>query len=387
MDAMVSVTSSLVNHFSDIEDPRVEARSCHKLVDIIVVTICAVICGAESWYDVEEYGARKVSFLRQFLELRHGPASHDTYRRVFTIVNPEKIGSCFVYWVKSLVRLDGTEVIAIDGKTIRRSFDRSRGQTALHMVSAWATESGLVLAQKGCGEKQGEVKVIPELLEVLNVKNAIVTIDAAGCQKSIAKQIVDQGGDYVLALKGNQGLMHEDVQSLFSAARKSRWRGYSYDWFETTESGHGRTEKRRYWTIEQRPNHDHTLERWGEDTWAGLNTIGMVESTRKIGTKTTTEVRYFLSSIENNAESLAKAVRGHWGIENGLNWVLDVVFREDEDRNRTGHAQSNLALVRRIAINLIKQETTSKRSLKGKRKAAAWDDQYLLTVLKSKPIV
>jgi len=327
------------------------------------------------------YGEQKASFLGKFLDLRHGIPSHDTFRRVFSLVKPEKIESCFVQWVKPFMASSSREVIAVDGKTIRRSFDRKRQQNPLHMVSAWASECGLVLGQKACDEKSNEIKVIPELLDLLDLEGNIVTTDAMGCQKAIAKQVVENGGDYVFGLKGNQKNMHDGAKAIFDTAKQKGWRGYEYDWYETTETGHGRRERRRYWTVKERPLYDQICWIWRQESWSGLNIVGIVESERTENGTTSNERRYYLSSMENNAKSFAKAVRGHWGVENGLHWVMDVVFKEDDDRNRTGFAQNNLALIRRIALNLIKQEKTQKGSIKARRKLAGWNDEYLLKVL------
>jgi len=381
-DAMEDDIPSLIAYFESLEDPRVVGRTSHKLIDIIVITICAVISNAETWEEVHDYGHQKEDFLRRFLDLPHGIPSHDTFCRVFGIISPDSIQTCFVEWTRSLMKGKRREVIAIDGKTARRSGSPCQSKSPLHLVSAWASEAGVVLGQEACDEKSNEITAIPKLLDVLELKGNIVTTDALGSQKAIAKQVRAGGGDYVFALKGNHKLLYEAAQSLFKKAKRQRWRGYEYDWYETTESGHGRKERRKYWTIQERP----AIEDLGwflfrKEPWPDLNVIGVVESERTINGQTSTETRYYVSSIENNAEVLAKAVRGHWGVENNLHWMLDVVFREDHDRNRSGHAQNNLSLVRKIALNLIKQEKTKKGSIKGRRKHAGWNDQYLLKIL------
>ena len=378
---MEPLCSSLIAHFERLEDPRVVGRTTHRLLDIIVITVCAVVSGAESWSDVALYAKQKEAFLRRFLSLPHGTPSHDTFRRVFTLIRPEQIQCCFVEWARSLMTGEDREVIAIDGKTIRRSFDRKKGQHPLHMVSAWATDAGLVLGQEACDEKSNEITAIPKLLDLLDLEGKIVTTDAIGCQKTIAQKVRAGGGDYVFGLKGNQQNMHDGAQAIFTEARRRRWRGYEYDRCETTEKGHGRKERRKYWTIRKRPVYDDICWIWGKEPWPDLNIVGVVESERTERGRTSKEVRYYLSSMANDAKAFARAVRGHWSVENNLHWVLDVVFREDDDRNRSGFAQNNLAAIRRLALNLLKQETKHKGSLKGKRKRAGWNDDYLLTVL------
>lgn len=375
---MTTVNVSIVEHFSNVEDPRVVGRSSHLLIDIISIALCAVISGAESWNDVQMYGEQKSDFLKEFLSLPHGIPSHDTFARVFSIIDPLKMQECFVSWVQHVFQ-SSHKIIAIDGKSARRSHDRKHNRSPLHMVSAWASESGLVLGQRACDEKSNEITAIPELLKTLDLEGCIVTTDAMGCQKKIAEQIVSQQGDYVFSLKGNQGATLDDVERTFRLARQRRWRGVKYDWYETKEKGHGRIETRKYWTMESRPDKGGWI--WRRTPWQNAHTIGMVESERTVDGKTTKETRYYISSLPNNAESFARAVRGHWGVENNLHWVLDVVFKEDESRTRMGHAQENLAVIRRIALNLLKQEKTKKGSLKGRRKCAGWDNDYLLTVL------
>lgn len=373
---------SLISYFKSVEDPRVVGRTSHKLIDIIVITICAVISSAETWEEVSDYGRQKEGFLRRFLDLPNGIPSHDTFCRVFAIIHPDSIQRCFVEWARSLMHQGGREVIAIDGKTARGSGSPTARLSPVHLVSAWASESGVVLGQEACDEKSNEITAIPKLLEILELKGNIVTTDAMGSQKKIAKQVRAGGGDYVFALKGNHKCLHDAAQSLFHKARRQRWRGYDYDWYETIERGHGRVERRKYWTIQERPAvEDLGWILFKKEPWPDLNVIGVVEAERTINGQTVTETRYYVSSIENDAEVFAKAVRGHWGIENSLHWMLDVVFREDHNRTRSGHAQINLSLVRKIALNLIKQEKTKKGSIKGRRKHAGWNDEYLLTVL------
>ncbi|MGQ3685239.1 MAG: ISAs1 family transposase [Candidatus Loosdrechtia sp.] len=243
---------TLTVFFSRLEDPRVPGRTAHRLLDILVITICAVLSGAESWVDVEMYGKEKREFLRKYLRLPHGIPSHDTFGRVFSLIHPEKIQKCFIEWVQSVMNHSKGEIIAIDGKTARRSFDNKKGTSALHMISAWATANGVVLGQRKCDEKSNEITAIPELLRLLDIHGCIVTTDAMGCQKEIAKQITEQGGDYVFCVKGNQGNTHKDIKELFAKAQQKKFKGYKHSYYETREQGHGREEVRRYWTLEEK---------------------------------------------------------------------------------------------------------------------------------------
>lgn len=372
---------SLTVFFSQLEDPRVIGRTAHRLLDIVVITICGVLSGAESWIDVEMYGREKGEFLRKYIPLPHGIPSHDTFGRVFSLIQPEKIQKCFIEWVQSVMKHSKGEIIAIDGKTARRSFDNKKGIGALHMVSAWATANGMVLGQRKCDDKSNEITAIPELLRLLDIHGCIVTTDAMGCQKEIAKQITEQGGDYVFCVKGNQGNTHKDIKELFAKAQKKKFKGNKHSYYETREQGHGREEVRRYWTIQERPLSDAIGWIWRRKPWSKLNIVGMVEAERIIDGKRSKEIRYYLSSLENDAKVFAQAVRNHWSIENGLHWVLDVAFREDESRARVGNSQANLSLIRHIALNLLKQEKSKKVGIAAKRKLAGWSNEYLLKVL------
>jgi predicted transposase YbfD/YdcC len=360
----------MLEHFSSLDDSRRDHGKLHRLDDILVVTICAVICGADSFVAVEAFGHAKGEWLRRFLALPNGIPSHDTIGRVFAQLDPRHFEQCFLAWVNAVFERTAGKVVAIDGKTVRRSYDRSCNKAAIHMVSAWATANHLALGQVKVAEKSNEITAIPQLLNLLDVRGCIVTIDAMGCQQDIAKQIIDQQADYVLAVKGNQGSLLREAQECFASAHAEGMR-----WFETEERGHGRVETRRYWMTERIPSELRRIQ------WKALRSMGKVEATRTVNGKTSTECRYYISSLPADAEQLAEAVRGHWGIENAMHWVLDVAFREDESRIRAGHAASNMGIVRRIALNLLKKDTSVKLGVANKRLKAAWDENYLLKII------
>ncbi|MBD1822934.1 ISAs1 family transposase [Cyanobacteria bacterium FACHB-DQ100] len=370
-----SCLSDLKSYFSELPDPRVQHSIEHLLIDIVMLTICAVICGAESWVEIENYGLAKQEWLATFLELPNGIPPHDTLERVFARLRPEALQQCFLNWVQAVFEISGGKLLAVDGKTLRGSYERGGKQGMIHMVSAWAVQHRLVLGQRQVNEKSNEITAIPELLSVLDLTGATVSIDAMGCQTAIAAQIVEQQGDYVLALKGNQGNLFEDVVQLFDHARQHLFRGIEHDCYETQDQAHGRKEIRRYWVMGQT---EHLI---GAENWAKLTTIGCVEAERQIEDKTTCERRYYLLSLPLDARRFAQSVRGHWGIENQLHWMLDVGFREDQARSTLGYSGENLAVIRHLALNLLTQEKSAKGGIHAKRLKAGWDSNYLLKVL------
>jgi predicted transposase YbfD/YdcC len=370
-----SPSESLILHLAVIDDPRMDRTKEHSLIDILMIAVCAMLCGAESFVEFEQFGNAKLEFLRSVLELRNGIPSHDTFRRVFCLLDPKQFSECFRNWTEGLRQAFSQEIVAIDGKTLRRSHDRANGKEAIHMVSAWARENSLVLGQVKVDDKSNEITAIPELLRVLKLKGCIVTIDAMGCQKQIASDISAAEADYVLALKGNQGTMHEEVQEFMEAAEAAGFPEITHDFLEVIERSHGRNETRRYWVCD---DIDWLTQ---HSQWKGLRSAAMVESIREIQGKVTAERRFYISSIAANARQLARAVRGHWSIENNLHWSLDVSFAEDQCRARAGYSAENLAVLRHIAINILKADKTKKLSIKTKQKCASWDHPYLLKLL------
>jgi predicted transposase YbfD/YdcC len=372
---------TLQEHFAELPDPRVDRTKAHSLIDILVITICAAICGAEGWTDVEEFGRTKEAWLRQHLELKNGIPSHDTFGRVFEKLDPEAFERCFITWVKSLGQLEGLEMIAIDGKTLRRSYDKRHKKAALHLVSAWASKSRLVLGQTATAEKSNEITAIPELLDLLDLKGSLVTIDAMGCQTDIAQKIVDKGGDYLLAVKNNQKHLAQDIKEHFDLefAQAIPFEDITHDYTQTIEKNRGRIETRECWTISEPEFIAHIRN---HQAWAQLKTIALVRSKRQTPDGVSIQDRYYISSLDGSARTILTASRQHWGIENSLHWVLDVVFREDAARMRRGNMAHNFALIRHIALNLLRHEK-SKKSIRAKRLKAALDEDYLLQVLLS----
>lgn len=373
--------ASIVACFADLTDPRVERTKRHDLFEIIVIALCASISGADDWVEVEEFGRCKETWFKSFLALPNGIPSHDTFGRVFARLDTQEFHRCFMTWVQAITEVIKGQVIAIDGKTVRRSHNRGRGKQAIHMVNVWASANGLVLGQMKVAEKSNEITAIPELLRMLDVSGCIVTIDAMGCQKEIAKEIVAGGADYVLAVKENQGKLHGEVRDLFHGAKAFDYEAVPNESCVTSTKGHGRIETRECRVIAD----PKTLEYVGErEHWANLRSVAEITSTRRVGEEVTVEARYYISSLPGGAERLSGAVRSHWSIENSLHWVLDIAFREDESRVREGHGAENLAVLRQMSLNLLKQEATLKVGIKAKRLKAGWDNAYLLKILLGK---
>ena len=364
---------SLLTILEEVPDPRVTATVDHDLPDLLTISLCTILCGGDSFYDMEEFGAVRLDWLKTFLRLRHGAPKHDTYNRVFQALDPEKFGDCLSRWTQSVRTVLGGEVVALDGKVLRRALNK--GEDPRVIVSAWATESALLLGQHKVKNKSNEITAVPELLQALQLAGCIVTADALHCQKNIAKEIKEADAEYVLALKGNQGTAFAEVKAFLDDAIH---RNESHlVTLETTDKEHGRLEVRRYWQTEKLA--------WFADRneWEGLKSVGVVEARRTVHGKESVERRYYLSSLKNDVAQFAKAVRGHWGVENSLHWVLDVVFGEDDSRVRSGYAAENLAATRRLAVNLLRRDKTCKRSIKGKLMRAAIDPDYLQLILKN----
>lgn len=373
-----SPLSTISAHFAHLEDPRTGPAVRHQFMDMLVITICAVICGADTWVDVESFGQAKQPWLQEFLELPNGIPSHDTFGRLFALLDVEQFARSFDSWTRAIHAVTQGQVIAIDGKTVRRSHDSHSGKRALHLVSAWATENQISLGQVQTEEKSNEITAIPELLRLLDVSGCIVTIDAMGCQREIAHQIVQQQADYILAVKDNQPKLHERVQHLFAYAQAHKFRHVPHTYHGTSCKDHGREEKRQCWAI--------GVEEWrycldGEGRWPQLQSVVMIRSERRIGEHLSRETRYYITSLPPEAKRLLSAIRSHWQIENSLHWVLDIAFREDESRLRKGWGQTNMSVLRKLALNLLKQDTHTKGGIKAKRLRAGWDRQYLLSLL------
>jgi predicted transposase YbfD/YdcC len=375
-DAMPPPTPSIWDYFSELPDPRRSQGRRHKLRDILAIALCAVLCGADDFTEIEEFGETREAWLRRFLELPHGIPSHDTFGRVFAALDPVEFGRCFMSWVRGVASLSEGAIVSIDGKAVRRSYDAASECPAIELVSAWARENRLTLGQVKVSAGSNEITAVPELLRMLSLRGCVVTADALNCQKGIAAEIRRRGADYVLALKGNHGRSHERVEQFFASVREGRTHGFEVGGHRTVEKEHGRIEERRFWQV----NAPDDLTASGE--WTDLASVGMCEAVREVEGRASLHRRYYLSSLPVEAGKFAEAVRGHWAVENSCHWVLDVVFREDDSRVRVGHAAENFALLRRIVNNLLQHERSVKRGVKSKRLKAALDENYLLKVLR-----
>ena len=376
-----SPRTSIEAYFGDLTDPRVARTRVHRLGELVTIALCAVVCGANDWVGVETFGHAKEAWLRTFLTLPGGIPSHDTFGRVFARLDPTEFQRCFVAWVQAVVGELPAQVVAVDGKSSRRSGDRARGSHPLHLLSAWATASGLVLGQEATDAKSNEITALPRLLRVLALEGCVVTIDAMGCQSAIAAQIVEQGADYVLALKGNQPTLHATVVGAFADARRAGsdgWVPAVQDQAQTLDKGHGRRERRRYTALSD-PDLLACLD--PTHAWPGLRSVVQVEADRRRGEQRHRETRYYLSSLPPDAAMLGQVIRTHWQVENCLHWVLDVHFREDACRVRVGAGAHNFAVLRHLALDLLRQEDTVRGSLAAKRFRAALDHAYLLRLL------
>jgi predicted transposase YbfD/YdcC len=379
---------SLIEHFKNLADPRINRTKDHDLIDMLIIAVCTLLCAGESFKDMEDFGKAKEDWFRTFLSLRNGIPSHDTFNRVLAALDPGKFLECFLAWTQSVRQAVEQEIVALDGKALRRAIRQD--QSIQYIVSAWAEGNGLVLGQLKVADKSNEITAVPQLLRVLELSGCIVTIDAMGCQKKIAKEIIESDADYVLALKGNQERVHEEVKTFLDAALAEKQgprlpgatlseAAANLGAMETVEKDHGRLETRRYYQSAQL--------NWFADPpkWEGLKSVGMVEATREVKGHKTIERRYYLSSLPLGVETFARAVRSHWGVENKLHWTLDVCFGEDQSRARTGYAAENLATLRRLALNLLKQEKTKNRGIRAKMLNASWDHPYLLRLLGVEP--
>lgn len=368
---------SILNHYQFLPDPRIGKNIMYELLDIIGLTICAVISSADTWNEIEQYGHLHFNWLSSFLSLNNGIPSHDTIRRIFSIIDPDDFEKCFLNWIHSIRKLTKGEIIAVDGKTLRHSFDTKSSKKAIHMISAWASINNIVLGQRKTYEKSNEITAIPELLSILAIKNCIITIDAMGCQKKIVNTILDKKADYILAVKANQGTLYNKINSFFDKSYIDSLDGFDY--YESPECNkHGRVDLRKHYIFQCGEN---TLGEKINNEWSNINIIAKVESQRLINGNLKIENRYYISSLKCNAEELSQKIRSHWNIENKLHWSLDISFREDECRKRFGHSGENFAKIRRIALNILKNEKSINIGIASKRKMAGWGTGFIEKIL------
>lgn len=370
----MSQGGNIFKHFETVDDPRVDRMKLHLLIDIIIIAICAVIGGADSWNEIEAFGHAKEEWFKTFLKLPNGIPSHDTFGRVFALIDPVQFEKSFQSWVESITVLIKGTIVAIDGKTVRRSHDKKNDLSALHIVSAYASEQNLALAQRAIDTKSNELKAIPKLLDLFDVSGCFVTIDAAGCYSDITEKIAKKGADYLIAVKQNQPKLYADISQLFDSKKYA-----PDDSAKSEDQSHGRTALRECFVI---TNEDRLAALNTKNKWKNLASLVKIVSTRTVQSVTTVDTRYYIGSQSAVvAKQALTATRRHWGIENSQRWILDMAFREDESRVRAGHAQENFTILRKIALNLLRQEITCKVGVKGKRLKAGWDEGYLLRVL------
>jgi predicted transposase YbfD/YdcC len=374
------MNKGLIEHFETLPDPRVERTRRYPLNEIILLIVAGTVSGCDGWKSIKDFGEAKLEWLRKFLPYKDGIPVDDTLARVMRKIETKAFQTCFIGWVQAVSSATSGDVVAIDGKTLRRSHNRKYGVPAIHMVSAWSSENGLVLGQEKTAEKSNEITAIPQLLDVLELKGCIVTIDAMGCQTVIAEKIIQKKADYVLALKGNQGNLYSEVSDFFKTALTEHFKGVAHDYYEEHDAGHGRVELRQCWAITPSEESFPTCKRW-----PNLKSLIVIKSRREFkdpDIKATEDTRFYIASIEPDAKKTLIAVRQHWGVENNLHWTLDMTFREDESRIRTEAAPENFAIMRHIALNLIKNDTSRQASVKRKRFMAALEDNFRETIIR-----
>jgi predicted transposase YbfD/YdcC len=368
---------TIFKHFSGLDEPRGDNRR-HLLLDIILIAICAAICGANGWTEVELFGQAKHKWFKGFLKLPHGIPSHDTFGRVFALLDAKRFQRCFAEWIQAVEQRTQGQIVALDGKQLRRSHDKSVGKKAIYMVSAWASQNGLVLGQTKVDDRSNEITAIPQLLDMLDVSGCIVTTDAMGCQTAIAEKAIENDADYLFVVKENQGRLFKTIEELFDDPEEMKWA--DCDYHKTVDKDHGRIEIRQCWTTSD-PDYLQYIASFAD--WKNLQSLGMIQAQRHIGEEESVKKRYFISSLESDAKQLLHSARTYWEIENKVHWVLDLAFREDDCRVRNGNGPQNFAVLRHIALNLLRRETTAKISIRAKRLKAGWEHDYLLKVLTS----